>query len=108
MITSSFIQIGSKTNMVFNVAQISYLQAENVTITDLNRSSYDGYPRSAEKAFSIFLYMTTRRSMELIYDSEAIRDAMFEKILATLNPLVIAKPELVREAEEKQAPTEGE
>ena len=82
--------------MVFNVSQISYIQAENVTITDRNRASYDGYPRDVDKAYSILVYMTTARSMELIYKSEAERDVMFKEILVTLNPLVITKPDLTR------------
>jgi len=99
MVNSSFIQIGDKSHIAFNVSQISYIQAENVKITDRNRASYQGYPHDVDKAYSIFIYMTTQRSMELLYTSEEIRDATFKKLLSVLNPLVISKPELVREAD---------
>jgi hypothetical protein len=102
MVTSSFIQFGFEPDMVFNISQISYLQVQNVPITDRNRASYNGYPHDIDKAYSIFVYMTTARSMELIYKSEAERDAMFKKILATLNPLVITKPDLTRDVVSKE------
>lgn len=97
MITSSFVQFGDKNRIVFNVSQITHMQAENVTITDINRESYNGFPRDIDQAYCIMVYLTGRRSMELIYESEAVRDAMFDKILSTLNPLVIAKPTLLKD-----------
>ena len=96
MITSQFIEISGKqadgkTDHIFNIARINSICKVTTVITDGNRRSYDGFPLVDDKAYSIVVYMSGPGGMELIYPSEAIRDASFEAVRKALNPTRISR-----------------
>jgi hypothetical protein len=103
MITSAFIRIGPNSDQVFNVSRINSIFKETVTITEeaLKLNIYDGLPIIDNKGYCINIHFSGSGGMQYFYSSEAMRDATFEKIIATLNPLVITKPDL----EKAVAPT---
>lgn len=92
MDTSQFLQIGDDAETIFNVAHITAVQRKSIPITAQNRKAYTGYEDSIQNdtIHSIFVYVVDARGgMEYIYPSEAIRDARFEEIRATLKPMVL-------------------
>lgn len=91
MVPASFVRIRKDaTDIIFNTAHIVSLERRNVELTDRNRDEYANYPTTQNTAYTIFLVLIHRGSMEYIYPAEAIRDEMFEKLASTVGPFVLS------------------
>lgn len=89
MVTSQFVEFGGPTNAILNIAHITAIHKVTTTITEHNQRHYRDYPVVDGKAYTIQVYVTGRGGVEIIYESEEIRDEKYESLRRVLAPVCI-------------------